>query len=88
MVDMLQEPKLLGLESQLRIDHAQMIAELEKILAANPEFPCCSCERLHQRKQVTAFKFHEANMWKTLKARILKQNPHKHTTFVSTVVQS
>ena len=80
--DMFQEPKLLNLESQLLIDHA-MIAELEKKLADDPEFPCCSCERLHQRKQVTAFKFHEAkfssNMWKTLKARILQQNPHART---------
>ena len=77
--DMFQEPKLLNLESQLRIDHS-MIAELEKKLADNPEFPYCSCERLHQRKQVTAFKFHEAkfssNMWKAL---ILQQNPDART---------
>ena len=42
--DMLQEPKLLNLESQLRVDYARMIADLEKKLAADPEFPCCSCE--------------------------------------------
>ena len=24
-------------------------------MADDPEFPCCSCERLMQRKQVTAF---------------------------------
>ena len=58
--DMLQEPKLLNLESQLRVDYARMIADLEKKLADDPEFPCCSCEWLHQRKQVMAFKFHEA----------------------------
>ena len=51
--DMFQEPKLLNLESQLLIDHA-MSAELEKRLADDTEFPYCSCERLHQRKQVTA----------------------------------
>ena len=28
--DMLQEPKLLNLESQLRVDYARMIADLEK----------------------------------------------------------
>ena len=52
-------------------------------MADDPEFPCCSCERLHQRKQVTAFKFHEAkfssNMWKHLKAHILKLNPDART---------
>ena len=57
-----------------------MIADLEKKLADDPEFPCCSCERIHQRKQVTAFKFHEAkfssNRWKHLKA---KRNPAART---------
>ena len=72
--DMLQEPKLLNLEAQLRIDHARMIADLEKKLADDPEFPCCS---LHQRKQVTAFKFHKAKF--SSKARILKLNPDART---------
>ena len=45
--------------------HAEMIAELQKKLADDPEFACCSCERLHQRKIVTAF---ESNIWQALRA--------------------
>ena len=43
---LLQEPKLHGLESELIIDNAEMISQLEKQLADDPEFACC--ERLHQ----------------------------------------
>ena len=69
----LQQPKLSGLESELIIQDASMIQQLESLLAYDPEFPCCSCERLHQRKNVTAFKFSESkkftsDMWQTLKA--------------------
>ena len=53
----LQQPKLPDLESDLHIEHAELIADVEKKLADDSEFPCCSCERLQQRKQVTAFKF-------------------------------
>ena len=49
---------------------------LKKKFADDAEFPCCSCERLLQRKQVTAFAFSDAkfcsNMWKSLKAHILE----------------
>ena len=51
----LQQPKLPDLESELIIDNAEMILQLEKLLADDAEFACCSCERLHQRKNVTAF---------------------------------
>ena len=37
-----------------------MIAELYKKLADDPDFACCSCERLLQRKNVTAFDFSES----------------------------
>ena len=74
----LQKPKLPVLESELHINHAELIAELEKKFADDAEFPCCSCERLFQRKQVTAFKISEAkfssDIWKTLKARISSNN--------------
>ena len=49
----LQKPKLPDLESELHINHAELIAELEKKFANDAKFPCCSCERLFQRKQVT-----------------------------------
>ena len=48
------------LESELHINHAEFIAEFEKRFADDTEFPCCICERLFQREQVTAFIFSEA----------------------------
>ena len=56
-----------------------MIQQLQNLLADDPEFPCCSCEHLHQRKNVTAFKFSESkkctsNMWQTLKAYMYMSN--------------
>jgi len=70
----LQEPKLPDLESNMHVEHAALIAEIEKKFADDAEFPCCCCERLLQRKQVTAFAFSDAkfssNMWKSLKAHI------------------
>ena len=56
-----------------------MIQQLESLLADDPEFPCCSCERLHQRKNVTAFKFSESkkftsNMWQSLKVYMYMSN--------------
>ena len=56
----LQQPNLPDIESVLHVEHAEMIAELEKKLADDPEFACCSCERLLQRKNVTAFEFSES----------------------------
>ena len=57
----------------LNADHEMPYYEL----AGHP-LPCCSCERLFQRKQVTAFKFSEAkfssDIWKTLKERISNNN--------------
>ena len=65
------------LESQIHIKHAELIADLEKKLADDAEFPCVSCERLLQRKHVTAFKFSakkfSTNIWKALKAHISKK---------------
>ena len=53
-------------------------------MADDPEFPCCSCERLMQRKQVTAFKFSDSkfcsNMWENLKDHISKENPNAGKT--------
>ena len=55
----LQQLKLPDLEANLYLGYAEMIANLEKKLSDDAEFACCSCERLHQRKQVTGFKFSE-----------------------------
>ena len=69
----IQKPNMLDIESEVCIKHANMIAELEKKLADDPEFACCSCERLLQRKNVTAFDFSESkkftsSMWEVLRA--------------------
>ena len=53
----LQQLKLPDLEADLYLGYAEMIANVEKKLSDDAEFACCSCERLHQRKQVTGFKF-------------------------------
>ena len=75
----LQEPKLPDLESDLHIEHAELIEAIEKDFADDAEFPCCSCERLFQRKKVTEFKFSDSkfhsNVWKSLKCYILQVNP-------------
>ena len=53
----LQQPHLHDLETELHVRYAAIISEVEKLFADDAEFPCCSCERLFLRKQVTAFKF-------------------------------
>ena len=75
----LQEAKLPDLESDLYVEHAELIEAIEKAFADDAEFPCCSCERLLHPKYVTKFKFFDSkfhsNMWQTLKCHILKVNP-------------
>ena len=55
-----------------------LIADVEKKFALDAEFPCCSCERLLLRSQVTAFKFSDAKFssqaWKTLKVHLIQQD--------------
>ena len=47
---MLRRPHL---ESELLVDNALLIAQLQKEIDDYHEHACCSCERLHQRKAVT-----------------------------------
>ena len=57
--------------------YLEMIANLENKLSDDAAFACCSCERLHQRKQVTAFKFSDkkisSDLWRTLKSYMSEQ---------------
>ena len=55
----LQQPKLPDIEATLHVVYAEVISTLDKKLADDAELPCISCERLHQRNNVTAFKFSE-----------------------------
>ena len=74
----LQQPNLPDLESHLHVEHAELIANVENVFADHAEYPCCSCERLFQRKQVTAFNFSDtkfcSDMWIKLKTHILQSN--------------
>ena len=75
----LQEPKHPDLESDLHVEHAELIEAIERDFADDAEFPYCSCDGLFQRKKVTAFKFSNSkfrsNIWKSLKCYILQVNP-------------
>ena len=74
----LQQPDLPDIESDLHIKYADLISKLEKQLARHPEFPCCSCEQLKHRDQVTAVTFSDKKfsspMWKKLKDYMVKVN--------------
>ena len=67
-----------SLETQLLITHAQTISDLEKEIDDDPMHPCCSCERLQQRKCVTRVSLSDnlgSKVWPALKAFMLEQNP-------------
>ena len=51
----LQQPNLPNLETHLHLQHAHLVTNIEKKFTSDEEFPCCSCEQLLLRKQVTAF---------------------------------
>ena len=74
-----QQPNLPDIEAYLHVQYAKVISKLEKKMADDPEFPCCSCEWLMQRKQMTPFKFSDSkfcsNMWENLKYHISKKTP-------------
>ena len=47
---------LQNVEGNLKIKHAQLITNFEKLENDDPEHACCSCERLCLRKNVTSLK--------------------------------
>ena len=51
--DAMRRPGLPNLETELLVKHAGVITMLEKQIRDDPEYACCSCERLHQRSSVT-----------------------------------
>ena len=67
-----------GLEPLLQLKQAPLITELEKELADDPEYACCCCERLLQRKNVTSMKQSASKfttkVWQLLKQHILAQD--------------
>ena len=86
----LQQPNLPDLESELHVQYAAIRSDVEKKCADYAECPCCSCERLLLRKQITAFKLSDAKFnskkWKALKRHILQlMLLHRHIMYVNTV---
>ena len=66
-----------GLEPQLKVRHAEFITRFEKEVDDDPEFACCSCERLFQRKNRTSMKSCDTkfttDVWNMLKCYILSR---------------
>ena len=73
-----QQPNLPDLETDLYVEHAELITHIERRFADDAEYPCCSYERMLQRKQVTKFKFSDAqsctDVWRDLKLHISQNN--------------
>ena len=61
----------------LRIKHAKIIALYDKAVLDFAQHPCCSCNRLFQKKAGTAVHFSDkiSTMWGMLKQHILKEDP-------------
>ena len=66
------------LEPLLQVKHATLITTLEKEVNDDPEYACCCCERLHQRKNVTSMKNSASkfvtDIWQQLKQHILEHD--------------
>ena len=72
---MLRQPNL---EAQLLISRAELISQLEDEVQGFPEYACCSCERLHQRKRLTRVNLSDElshDVRPQLKSYILEQTP-------------
>ena len=72
------QPGMPGLEAKLQLEHVTVITQFEEEVHDDPEYACCRCERLNQRKTVTSMK-NSANkfsspMWQQLKQHILQQD--------------
>lgn len=52
----ISNPGLVNLEAQLQVKYAEVITTFKKQTNDDPEYACCSCERLHQYKNVTSLK--------------------------------
>ena len=59
-----QSDSLCNLESLLQVQYAGVTNNWLKEMNDDPEFACCSCERLHKRSGVTRVKL-DSDKWKT-----------------------
>ena len=72
---MLRNPNL---ESQLLSTYAELMIDLDKEIDDYAEHVCCSCERLHQRKNVTIVSLSDnldSEVWPRLKNFITQNYP-------------
>ena len=67
------------LETHLEVTHASMIKQYNNKLDDDPCHPCCSCERLFLRSNVSEFNFgtekYNSPMWNRLKQHLLEIDP-------------
>ena len=77
-------------ESHLEVTFAAIIEEFYEKLKEDPEFVCCSCERLLVKKVLTHFNFttekFKSSTWIQLKNYILERDPdvREKTLYVCT----
>ena len=66
-------------ESHIEVEFADIIEEFYEKLKQDPEFTCCSCERLLVRKALTHFNFttekFKSSTWVQLKNYLLEKDP-------------
>ena len=74
------------IEHHLLISHADEIAEVQARWKDDPEFSCCSCERLHQRKQVSGVDFtrdkYHTDIWMWLRAYLTEHDLDQNDLYV------
>ena len=65
-----------NLEAQLLVKLAGVITTVEKQFSDDPEFACCSCERLHHQSSVTSVKHSKkkfnSSMWQRVKGYVVE----------------
>ena len=74
------------IERDLKVTHADLIAELQSKFNDDAEFACCSCERLCQRKKVSRVNFsletYETDTWQRTKALVLQNGVTEQLLYI------
>ncbi|KAL5488752.1 hypothetical protein EMCRGX_G017739 [Ephydatia muelleri] len=74
------------IERDLKVMHADLIAELQSKFSDDAEFACCSCERLCQRKQVSHVNFsldkYETDAWQRTNALVLQNGVTEQLLYI------
>ena len=74
------------IERDLKVTHADLIAELQSKFNDDAEFACCSCERLCQRKQVSSVNFsldkYKTDAWQRTEALVLQNGVTEQLLYI------